>query len=76
MTKATAPLTPRRVLGNRLKAERLSIEEASAALVAMLAGSQTIPPRRELRGIARAIGKRQATARSASLQIKGQCLTI
>jgi len=71
MTKATAPITPRRVLGNRLSAERLSIEEASAVLVAMVAGSQAIPPRRELRSIARAIGKRQTAARSASLQTKG-----
>lgn len=62
MTKAKAHLTPRRVLGNRgnrLTTERLSIDEASAALVAMLAGSRTIPPRRELRNIASSVRQRQ-----------------
>jgi hypothetical protein len=70
MTKATAPLSPRRVLGNRFTTERLSIEEASAALVAMLSGEQSIPPRRELRNIVLSVRERQekATA-SRKLQI-------
>jgi hypothetical protein len=71
MTKANAHLTPRRVLGNRLAAERLSIEEASAALLAMLSGARTILPRRDLRTIADGVGRRQAArtvALSAPLQ--------
>jgi hypothetical protein len=67
MTKATAHLTPRRVLGNRLKAGRLSIEEASAALVAMLGGAKAIPPRRQLRTIATTVLCRQAKAVLAGL---------
>jgi hypothetical protein len=67
MTKATAPLTPRRVLGNRLTTERLSIDEASAALVAMLGGAKAIPPRRELRTIATTVLCRQAKAALAGL---------
>ena len=59
MTKATAPLSPRQALGNRRRA--LSIEEASAALVAMLAGAREIPPRRELRMTAAAQERQAAT---------------
>jgi hypothetical protein len=55
------------VLGNRLKAERLSIEEASAALVAMLSGARAIPPRRQLRTIATTVLCRQAKAVLAGL---------
>ena len=40
MVKATAPLTPRQVLGNRRRS--LSLEEASAALVAMLSGVRKV----------------------------------
>ena len=67
MVKATAPLTPRRVLGNRLTVERLSIDEASAALVAMLGGAKAIPPRRQLRTIATTVLCRQAKAVLAGL---------
>ena len=42
MVKAKAPLTPRRVVGNRRTADALSLKEASAALVAMLSGEQEI----------------------------------
>jgi hypothetical protein len=70
MTKAKSHLTPRRVLGNRLTSERLSIDETSAALVAMLAGAQAIPPRRELRNIASSIRQRLERAGvSRKLQI-------
>ena len=67
MTKATAPLTPRQVLGNRLTIGRLSIAEASAALVAMLGGAKAIPPRRQLRTIATTVLCRQAKAVLAGL---------
>ena len=52
MAKARAPLTPRCALGNLRPVEPLSLREASAALVAMLSGEQSIPPRRQLRSIA------------------------
>ena len=67
MTKAKAHLTPRQVLGNRLTVERLSIDEASAALVAMLGGAKAIPPRRQLRTIATTVLCRQAKAVLAGL---------
>lgn len=59
MVKAKAPLTPRRVLGNRRQVDALSLKEASAALVAILSGEQSIPPRRELRKIAAAVDRRR-----------------
>ena len=62
MTKATAPLTPRQVLGNQRALQRLSIEEASAALVALLSGVRVIPPRGELRKIAKAVHGRRGSA--------------
>ena len=67
MVKATAPLTPRAVIGNRLTVERLSIDEASAALVAMLGGAKAIPARRQLRTIATTVLCRQAKAVLAGL---------
>ena len=67
MVKATAPLTPRAVIRNRLAVERLSIDEASAALVAMLGGAKAIPPRRQLRTIATTVLSRQARAVLAGL---------
>jgi hypothetical protein len=59
MVKAKAPLTPRRVLGNRRQVDALSLKEASAALVAMLSGEQEIPSRRALRQIAAAVDRRR-----------------
>ena len=73
MAEATAPLSPRDVIGNRRHVETLTLKEACAALIAMLAGAREIPSRRELRSIAGKICQRQghAALRSASLQIKG-----
>jgi hypothetical protein len=73
MTKATASLSPRDVIGNRRRVETLTLKEACAALVATLSGEREIPPRRELRSIASKICKRQghAAVRSASLKSKG-----
>ena len=71
MAKATAPLTPRSVIGNRRHVERLTLKEASAALLAMLSGARTIPPRRDLRAIADGVTQRQSArpiALSAPLQ--------
>ena len=62
MTNATDPLSPRQALGNRRRA--LSIEEASAALVAMLAGAREIPPRRELQRMTAAAQERQAATQA------------
>jgi hypothetical protein len=59
MTKATAPLAPRRALGNHSPHRKLSIEEASAALVALLSGVRVVPPRGELRKIAKAVHARR-----------------
>lgn len=56
MVKATAPLTPRQALGNRYRA--LSLDEACAALVALLSGVRVVPPRDELRKIVRAVSSR------------------
>jgi hypothetical protein len=67
MVKATAPLTPRSVIGNRRHVEKLTLKEASAALVAMLAGAQAIPPRRELRNIASSIRQRQEQTRASRI---------
>jgi hypothetical protein len=68
MVKATAPLSPRQVLGNRQRA--LSIEEACAGLLAMLGGAGKLPSRRQLQDIAQAIQERQnaalATAEAAA----------
>jgi hypothetical protein len=61
MVKATAPLTPRQVLGNRRRS--LSLEEASAALVAMLSGARSIPPRQDLHKIAGSVRRRQDAAK-------------
>jgi hypothetical protein len=63
MVKATAPLSPRQVLGNRQRS--LSLEEASAALVAMLSGVRKAPPRRELRKIAGSVRRRQDAAKAS-----------
>ena len=60
MAEATAPLSPRDVIGNRRSAARLTLQEASAALLAMLSGERTILPRRDLRAIADAVSRRQA----------------
>jgi hypothetical protein len=60
MVKATTPLSPRSVLGNRCRS--LSLEEASAALLAMLSGAREILPRRSLQDIADSIGRRQEKA--------------
>jgi len=68
MTKATAPLTPRQVLGNRRRA--LSLEEASAALVALLSGVRVIPPRGELRKIATAIRSRRRVSSLQSMEAR------
>lgn len=84
MVKATAPLSPRQVLGNHRTTQRLSTEEASAALVAMLSGAHVIPPRTELRKIAASVRQRQEAGASrahvaalqerlATLQIKEVC---
>lgn len=62
MTGARSPLTPRRVLGNQPAFRKLSIEEASAALVALLSGVRVVPPRGELRKIARAVHARRGSA--------------
>jgi hypothetical protein len=59
MAKARAPLTPGCALGNLRPVEPLSLREASAALVAMLSGEQSIPPRGELRKIAAAVDRRR-----------------
>ena len=67
MTRAKVHLTPRQMLGNRLTVERLSIDEASAALVAMLGGAKSVPPRRLLRTIATIVLCRQAKAVLAGL---------
>jgi hypothetical protein len=67
MTKATAPLTPRAVLGNRYRA--LSLNEACAALVALLSGVRVVPPRSDLHKIVKALRHRQARPRT-SLQIR------
>jgi hypothetical protein len=69
MTKATAPLTPRRALGNQRPHRKLSIEEASAALVALLSGVRVVPPRGELRKIAKAVHARRGR-RGPALQHK------
>ena len=60
MTKATAPLSPRQVIGNRRRA--LSIEEASAALVALLSGAGRVPPRHVLQRMTTAALERQEAA--------------
>ena len=67
MTRAKAHLTPRAVIGNRLTVEKLTANEASAALVAMLGGAKAIPPRRQLRTIATTVLCRQARAVLAGL---------
>jgi hypothetical protein len=69
MIKAAAPLTPRTVLGNQRHARKLSIEEAGAALVALLSGVRVIPSRGELRKIAKAVHGRRAR-RGSPLQSK------
>jgi len=71
MVKAKAPLTPRRVLGNRRTAGALSLKEASAALVAMLSGEQEIPPRGDLRKIAAAVDRRRRRTAPVSRQQMG-----
>ena len=71
MAKATAPLSPRSVIGNRRQVERLTLKEASAALLAMLSGARTILPRRDLQAIADGVAQRQSNrpiALSAPLQ--------
>ena len=72
MAKATAPLSPRSVIGNRRHVERLSLKEASAALL-MLSGARTILPLRDLRAIADGVAQRQSArpiALSAPLQLR------
>jgi hypothetical protein len=76
MAKATAPLTPRQVIGNRRHAERLTLKEASAALLAMLSGARTILPRRDLRAIADTVGRRQARSGSIALSAPLQSQSV
>ena len=78
MAKATAPLSPRSVIGNRRQVERLTLKEASAALLAMLSGARTIFPRRDLRAIADGVTERQSArpiALSAPLQLRNMPCT-
>jgi hypothetical protein len=66
MTKAKTPISPRGVIGNQPVFRKLSLDEASAALVALLSGVRVVPPRGELRKIARAVRSR----RGSTLQTK------
>jgi hypothetical protein len=65
MAKATTRLTPRQVIGNCRRS--LSLEEASAALVALLSGDRSVPPPSDLRRITKALRHRQVRS---SLQVK------
>jgi hypothetical protein len=71
MVKAKVPLTPRHVLGNRRQVDALSLKEASAALVAMLSGEQSIASRGALRKIAAAVDRRRRRTAPVSRQQMG-----
>ena len=70
MVKATAPLTPRQVLGNQRRFQRLSIDEACAALLALLSGVRVVPPKGELRKIASTIRRRRPASALPSKEVR------